>query len=144
MRCLSAILMNLTLKIAEKSWRHCFPQYNSMGIAFNAQGHVTLKPAVRFFQNSNSIENLLSWLPASMNKIRLKMVERVWDIILLFHSRAHKSRAIGPIPTEFELDQHHYAWPVQRGSGEKWLRKFGDTVFLIITLWEFLSTHKGM
>ena len=65
-----ASMKRLTLNMAEKSWWHCFPHYKSMVIFFSTQGHLTLKPALRFCWNSNSAKPLwLSSLPASMKKI---------------------------------------------------------------------------
>ena len=70
------------------------------------QGHVTLKWLIRSSQNSNSSEILwLSWLPASLTKIRSKMKELAWrhhfsNISLweIFRrSRAANSIVSGPI-----------------------------------------------
>ena len=56
-----------------------FSHNESMEIFFDAQGHVTPKPAIRYGQNSNSSKNLcLSWLPASFTKIRSKVKATAW------------------------------------------------------------------
>ena len=96
--------MKIRLKMAEKSWRHLFSHYNCM-VFLIAKGHVTLKPAVRFCWNENSVE-ILWWsaLLASMKKSDEKWPKKVGDV-LLFRSWAHKSWVTGLILTEFELDQ---------------------------------------
>ena len=70
------------------------------------QGHITPKWPIRSSRNSNSSEILwLSWLPASLTKIRSKMNELAWrhhfPIISLWEifrrSRAANSIVSGPI-----------------------------------------------
>ena len=72
------------IKMVENSWRQCFSHYESTRNRFSAQRHVTLKPVVQFFSNSNSVEtHWLSSLPATMKDIRSKMTGKSWDTV--FH-----------------------------------------------------------
>ena len=62
------------IKIKFASMETLFSNYESMEKSFDAQGHVTPKSVIRCGRNSNSSEILcLSWLPASLTKIRSKV-----------------------------------------------------------------------
>ena len=112
------------------------------------QGHVTQKWLIRSSWNSNSSEILcLSWLPASLTKIRSKLNELAWrhhfPIISLWEifrrSRAPYSVGSGPIWLKFQL-----VWdfmPVlvsckfEKNLIKKQQRKDSNIVFPIISQW---------
>ena len=112
MSSLPASIKRTWSKTTEKRWRH-----HNMSIEnlIRPQGHVTPKWLIRSSRNSNSSEILwLSWLQASLTKIRTKMSELAWrhhfPIISLWeifrHSRAANSIVSGPIwPKKVKLLQ---------------------------------------
>ena len=75
------------------------------------------------------------------------MVEKIWEIVLLFCSKAHKSWVTGPILTEYELDEDFMSvlvtWKLEEAQIEL-AEKSWKHCFPITSLWEFLSALKGM
>ena len=76
---LPASMKRIESKTVEKTWRHRFHHYKSMGIFSDAQGQLTPESVVRSGQISNSSKLLcMSSLPASMKRIRSKTAEKTW------------------------------------------------------------------
>ena len=109
MSSLPASIKRIGSKTTEKRWRH-----HNMSIEnlIRTQGHVTPKWLIRSSWNSNSSAILwLSWLPASLTKIRSKMNKLAWrhhfPIISLWEifrrSRAANSLVSGPIWPKVKL-----------------------------------------
>ena len=75
--CMSSLPVRIRMidsKMKELVCSQDFSHYKSMGIFPGAQGQLTPQSLVESGPNSNLSEILwLSWLPASMKKIRLKM-----------------------------------------------------------------------
>ena len=111
MSSLPASIKRIGSKITQKRWRYHIMSTENL---ICPQGPVTLKWLIQSSRNSNSSEILrLSWLPASLTKIRSKMNELAWrhhfPIISLWEifrrSSSANSIVSGPIWPKVKLLQ---------------------------------------
>ena len=145
---LSASMKRIRLRTAEKKWRHHFSHYKPMGIFLDFQGQFSPQWMVQSSRNSNSSElSCMSSLPASMKRIRWKTAEKKWRHHFSHHNPIcyHGNQWLDL--AEFQTHQsscvcYHYL-QVWKGSDQEQLRKSGDIIFPIISLWGFFQTFKG-
>ena len=134
------------LKMKALLWPQHYPNYwKSMGKMFCAQWQVTPKQVVWSGPKSNSSEILcLSWIPASLKKIRSKMKGAILPT-KYFGAQGLRNQQtdVAGIGTDLRFHGCPPYLQVWWQSNQKWGRYCVHNIFSIISLWEKLSPLKG-